>query len=98
MLTGFQNAAITVSNLNVLLEFAPSEKERPTYIGLGLTAMAPVSFSAPLAAGLLADLTGLRAVFALAALAALVGIGLLWARVRDPRATRGLAPVAEVGA
>jgi MFS family permease len=98
VLTGFQNAAITVSNLNVLLEFAPSEKERPTYIGLGLTAMAPVSFGAPLAAGLLADLTGLRAVFALAALAALVGLGLLWARVRDPRATRGLAPVAEVGA
>jgi MFS family permease len=95
VLAGFQQAAITVSNLNVLLEFAPAPAEQPTYIGLGTTSMAPVAFATPLAAGLLADTVGFPAVFAVAAAAGLVALGLLVTLVRDPRHLRALQVVAE---
>ena len=54
-LSGIQMAAVSVSGLNVMLEFAPGAEERPTYIGLGTTLMAPVFFAAPLVAGVMAD-------------------------------------------
>jgi MFS family permease len=84
-LVGVQFAAHNVSGLNVLLEFAPSVAERPTYIGLGLTAVAPIAFVAPLAAGLLADTLGFRAVFLGAALGGLAALTILVGVVRDPR-------------
>jgi MFS family permease len=84
-LAGLQTATINVSAMNVLLEFAPSARERPTYIGLGTTSMAPVAFGAPLVAGLLADTLGFRVVFAVALATSLVGLGMLATRVRDPR-------------
>ena len=84
-LVGVQFAAHNVSGLNVLLEFAPSVAERPTYIGLGLTAVAPIAFVAPLAAGLLADAVGFRAVFLGAALGGLAALTILVGVVRDPR-------------
>ena len=86
VLMGIQIAAINVSNLNVMLEFAPEASAQPTYVGLGTTLPAPVAFVAPLAAGLLADALGFAAVFSTAALAGGVALGLLIARVRDPRA------------
>ena len=63
VLAGVQQAAFSVSNMPVLLEFAPSDDERPIYVGLGTTSLAPVAFAAPLIAGLLADALGFRAVF-----------------------------------
>src|SRR5882724_7812667 len=81
-----QIAAMNVSNLNVMLEFAPESSAQPTYVGLGTTLQAPIAFVAPLAAGLLADALGFTAVFVTAAVAASVALGLLIARVRDPRA------------
>ena len=86
VMMGIQIAAMNVSNLNVMLEFAPAPAEQPTYVGLGTTLVAPIAFGAPLAAGLLADALGFLAVFAVAALAVSVALGLLIARVRDPRA------------
>jgi MFS family permease len=85
VMLGTQIAAMNVSTLNVLLEFAPVLEEQPTYIGLGTTLMAPIAFSAPLAAGLLADAFGFASVFVVAAVAATVALGLLLTRVRDPR-------------
>lgn len=82
---GIQIAAMNVSHLNVMLEFAPVLEERPTYIGLGTTLIAPIAFGAPLAAGLLADAVGFASVFGVAAVAAAVALGLLITRVRDPR-------------
>src|SRR5207237_8343801 len=64
-LAGVQTASITVSGLNVLLEFAPVTEAQPTYLGLGNTLLAPIAFVAPLAAGLPADAAGFSAVFAL---------------------------------
>ena len=86
VMLGIQIAAINVSNLNVMLEFAPEPSAQPTYVGLGTTLPAPVAFVAPLAAGVLADAFGFIAVFVVAALAVSVALGLLLTRVRDPRA------------
>jgi MFS family permease len=89
VLVGLQAAAISVSNLNVLLEFAPTVAARPTYIGLGTTAIAPMAFGAPLVAGALADRFGFPAVFGTAGLAGLIGLVILATRVRDPRRAWG---------
>jgi MFS family permease len=85
VLAGVHTAAINVSAMNVLLEFAPTPEARPTYVGLGTTSMAPVAFAAPLGAGLLADASGFRAVFVVALLAGVTGLAMLAALVRDPR-------------
>jgi MFS family permease len=84
-LAGLQIASLDVSNLNVLLEFAPSEEEQPTYVGVGNTLVAPMAFASPLMAGLLADSLGFTAVFRVAALFGVLALGVLLARVRDPR-------------
>ncbi len=86
-LAGVHLAAINISARTVLLEFAPAAGERPTYLGLGNTALAPVSFGAPLVAGLMADTLGFESVFGAAALFGLVGLALT-ARVREPRRRR----------
>ena len=83
-LAGVFQASLSVAAGNMLLDFAPRAEERPTYVGLGSTALAPVLFATPLAAGLTADTLGLRAVFAVALGGALVTTALLL-RVRDPR-------------
>jgi MFS family permease len=88
VLAGVQIAAHSISNLTILLEFAPTPAERPTYVGLGTTAIAPVAFLSPLAAGLLADAAGFPAMFAAAGLAGVAALALFW-RVRDPRASPG---------
>jgi len=84
-LQGVQLAAVNVSGLNVLLEFAPGPAARPTYVGLGTTLLTPVAFGAPLVAGLMADAFGFPTVFAAAALGALAAMALLIGRVREPR-------------
>jgi MFS family permease len=84
-LLGVHFAANNVSGLNVLLEFAPSAAERPTYIGLGLTTVAPLAFAAPILAGLVADAQGFPAVFVTAGVFGLAALTLYLARVRDPR-------------
>jgi MFS family permease len=85
LLQGIQLAAINVSGLNVLLEFAPGPAARPTYVGLGTTLLTPVAFGAPLIAGLMADAFGFRSVFAIAALGSVTAMALLLARVQEPR-------------
>jgi MFS family permease len=93
VLAGVLQASLSVSNMAVLLEFAPSVEERPIYVGLGTTSLAPVAFAAPLAAGVLADALGFRTVFALALAGSLAGITMLATLVRDPRQLA--RPVAE---
>jgi MFS family permease len=84
-LTGLQIASVSVSSLSVLLEFAPSVEERPTYIGVGNTFAAPFAFLSPLLAGLLADASGFAGVFAVAGLASLLALAVLALQVREPR-------------
>jgi MFS family permease len=93
VLAGVHLAAIHVSARTILLEFADDPDDRLTYVGLGNTALAPLTFTAPLLAGLMADRMGFRTVFALAASLGLVALALLLARVREPRqAAAGPAP------
>ena len=49
------------------------------------TLLTPVAFGAPLIAGMMADAFGFRAVFATAAVGAMVALALLMARVQEPR-------------
>jgi MFS family permease len=83
-LAGINLAAINISARTVLLEFAPTVAERPTYLGIGNTALAPVSFGAPLLAGVLADTVGFATTFAVSAGFGVAGLVVL-ARVREPR-------------
>jgi len=85
LLAGISDATVQVSGMNFLLEMAPTAEERPTYVGLGRTAVAPVAFAAPLAAGALADAAGYAVVFACAGAGSLLALLLLTSRVRDPR-------------
>lgn len=87
-LSGLQVAALNVSGLAVLLEFAPAVDEQPTYVGLGNTSLAPIAFAAPLAAGVMADALGFEPVFSVAAVFGGIGLALLVTRVRDPRHAR----------
>jgi len=82
---GVQVAAVNVSWLPVLLEFAPRSDLRPTYVGLGNTFLAPATVAAPLLAGVAADALGFGWIFAASALFGLIALGLLIGRVRDPR-------------
>ncbi|MHB0878643.1 MAG: MFS transporter, partial [Anaerolineae bacterium] len=81
-------AAGVVSDMNLSMEFAP-EAERPTYVALSMTLVAPVAFLSPLVGGLLADTLSYRAVFLVAAVAAALGVLMLWLRVAEPRGRHG---------
>jgi len=86
VLSGLQFAALHVSWLSILLEFAPSAEERPTYLGVGNTFLAPAMATAPLLAGLMADTVGFRPIFGLALACGLLALAILTTKVRDPRA------------
>ena len=85
VLHGLTQAAINVSNNTILLEFAPTTEERPTYVGLGNTLAAPFAFGAPLIAGVIADVAGFAAVFVASTAAGIVCVLLLVTCVREPR-------------
>jgi len=72
-----------MARYNISAEYGPAE-QRPTYVALMNTVLAPVYLSA-LAAGMVSDLFGYRTLFFVAAVFSVVGIFLLMARVRDPR-------------
>jgi MFS family permease len=84
-LLGVYHASINISARTILLELAVEEGERPTYIGLGNTALAPLAFAAPIVGGVMADGFGFPPVFAVSALAATAGLALLLALVHEPR-------------
>lgn len=86
-LYGVFNAAIQVSALNVALEFAPSAEQRPTYVGIERTLLAPFGFGLPLLGGHLVDVIGYRAVFGLGIVFGIACVVMLFF-VRDPRHQR----------
>ncbi len=83
-LIGAYNAADAVSGLNIILEFCAPE-DRPTYIGLTNTLLAPVITFAPLIGGLLADAVGFQPVFILTVAVSAVGGLMLLLWVKEPR-------------
>jgi len=88
-LLGAAIAAELTSSLNIILEFCAPE-DRPTYIGLTNTLLAPTMALAPILGGWLATLTnGYGTLFLAAALCAGLGASLLLLWVREPRHTAG---------
>jgi MFS family permease len=83
-LVGAFLSADTASFLTIIPEFCRDE-DRPTYIGLTNTLLSPVTTFAPLVGGWLAMQLGYRPMFALAALVACLGAGLLAGWVHEPR-------------
>jgi MFS family permease len=84
-LNGLFNAAIQVSALNVLLEFAPTPQQNPTYVGIERTFLAPFGFVLPLLGGLFIDAIGYAFVFWVSAAFSVASAIVLGAVVRDPR-------------
>ena len=89
LLGGFLSAD-TTSFLTIIPEFCPDE-DRPTYIGLTNTLLAPVTALAPLLGGWLVAWLGYTPMFALAALVACLGAGLLAGLVHEPRRAKPAA-------
>lgn len=89
-LVGFSNAGSLVSGLNIILEFCAPE-DRPTYIGLTNTLMAPATALAPLIGGVLVTVAGYGTMFGLAIALAALGGALLGFWVREPRRSFGPA-------
>jgi len=83
-LLGASMAGDSISGMNIILEFCASE-DRPTYIGLTNTLLAPVTALAPVLGGWLASGVGYKGMFAVALLVASLGGVLLALWVREPR-------------
>lgn len=84
LLIGAFISADSASFLTILPEFCRDE-DRPTYIGLTNTIMAPVAALAPLIGGWIAAVFGFPVMFLLASLLAVTGAILLWRLVHEPR-------------
>ncbi|GAB4110718.1 MAG: MFS transporter [Roseiflexaceae bacterium] len=84
-------AADTASFLTIIPEFC-GEADRPTYIGLSNTLLAPVTALAPLFGGWLATVADFPPMFMLAGVLAAAGAALLFIWVREPRHTPEAAP------
>jgi len=84
ILLGAAMAADTVSGMNIILEFCAPE-DRPTYIGLTNTLLAPAKTLSPIIGGWLATLVGYPPMFLVALVVSVLG-GLLYTTwVREPR-------------
>lgn len=95
-LAGIGHTAIWTVSMTMTLEFG-AEADRPYYIGLANTLIAPATLIAPLAGGWLADTAGFGATFTLALMASMTtAFVLLWV-VREPR-VHYAAKMAVVGA
>jgi len=81
---GISLSADSVSQMNIILEFCAPE-DRPTYIGLTNTLLAPGRTLAPILGGLLATWFGYRGMFLVAAMLSVLGGVLLATWVREPR-------------
>ncbi|MEZ4639376.1 MAG: MFS transporter [Caldilineaceae bacterium] len=77
-------AADAVSALNIILEFCAPE-DRPTYIGLTNTLLAPVVTVAPILGGWLAEVSGYPVLFGVAIAASALGGLLMMFWVKEPR-------------
>jgi MFS family permease len=87
LLLGVAMSADSVSRMNIILEFCAPE-DRPTYIGLTNTLLAPGRTLGPILGGVLATWVGYRGMFVVAALVSALGGVLLALTVQEPRHAR----------
>jgi MFS family permease len=84
VLAGIANVTSWVTPMAMTLEFGRIERDRPAYIGLANTFIAPFTFLAPLIGGWLADQRGFQATFLASAIAGMITLGILLFAVKDP--------------
>lgn len=84
ILEGLANVAIWTIGMAITVEFG-EEVERPTYIGLSNTLVAPFSIIAPILGGWLADTVSYQAMFLLAAVIGFITALALTFLVKNPR-------------
>lgn len=92
-LVGVTNGVRWTSIMTITVEFG-TEAERPYYIGLANTLIAPTTLLAPIIGGWLVDVAGFPAMFTLALIAASLTIFVLLVILYDPRSLRPTATVA----
>ena len=83
-LLGVAMSADSVSRMNIILEFC-DPADRPTYIGLTNTLLAPARTLAPILGGALATQFGYRGMFLVALAASLLGSLMMTVWVQEPR-------------
>lgn len=84
VLTAVANTAFWSISMAMTLEFGQGQ-DRPTYVGMANTLIAPATFIAPLVGGWLADARGYQATFLFAATAGLLAVIVFHFFVKDPR-------------
>jgi MFS family permease len=83
-LVGVSQAGYQLSGFTLVFAFSP-RAERPTYIGVANTALAPVAALGPLLAGALAGAAGYGLVFAVLAAVGVAGLAVLHWQVAAPQ-------------
>jgi MFS family permease len=96
ILAGVANVSIWTIGMAMTVEFG-TETERPVYIGLSNTLVAPVTILAPILGGWIADTMGFKTTFAISVFVGLFTAGVLWLFVKDPRHIAPLPPIEEYG-
>lgn len=89
-LTGFVNATQWTSIMSITVQFC-SVAERPFYIGMANTLIAPVTVFAPIIGGWLVDAVSFELTFAIFALAGLLSICVFVIPMEEPRGALGIA-------
>jgi MFS family permease len=87
ILTAVANTAFWTITMAMTLQFG-EEQDRPTYVGMANTLIAPATIIAPLFGGWLADTRGYSATFLFAGLAGLLSVLVFHFFVKDPRKLR----------
>jgi MFS family permease len=90
-LAGAANATFWSVAIALTLEFGETH-EKPLYIGLANTLVAPVSLLAPIIGGALAQYMGFHATFLLSVVAGLLTAAVLQFGLSDPRRVARLKP------
>ncbi len=83
-LQGIANVSYWTIGMTMTLEYG-SEEDRPTYVGLSNTMVAPATIIAPLIGGLLADASGYRVTFLVSAFLSILTAWLIHKLVKDPQ-------------
>lgn len=95
ILNGIAGTAFWTIGITMSLEFG-EEVERPTYVGMANTLVAPAAIIAPLIGGVLADSFSYATTFITSAVMALIASVILMLLVSDPRKQTRVSKLAEV--
>lgn len=82
--SGLANVAYWTIGMAMTVEFG-TEAERPVYIGMSNTLIAPATILAPLLGGFIVDAAGFHATFIISVIGGLVATGMLVFLIKDPK-------------